>query len=76
MLSFEHCMNKCNRRANERETLTGLAFFSRIFEIDRPMSCLVCEIGYYRGGYISCLNHAPTPHKAVLGPTTRRIRLE
>jgi hypothetical protein len=34
------------------------------------------EIGYYRGGYISCLNHAPTPHKAVFGATTRRIRLE
>jgi hypothetical protein len=39
-------MNKCIRRVQEREVLTGLALLSRIFEIGRPVSYLVCEIGY------------------------------
>ncbi len=69
-------MNKCTRRAKEREALIGLAFMSRMFEVGRPVSYLVCEISDYRGRCISCLNHAPTPHKAVFEPTTRRIRLE
>lgn len=75
MLIFEHYINKYTRRTQEREVLTYLAIFSRIFEIGRPVYYLVCEIGYYRGGCITCLNHKPTPHKAVFGPTTRRIRL-
>ena len=69
-------MNKCTRRAQEREALIGLALMSRMFEIGSPASYLVCEIGYHRGRCISCLNYVPTPRKAVFGAATRRIRLE
>ncbi len=32
MLSFEHCMNKCARRAKEQEALIGWALMGRMFE--------------------------------------------
>ncbi len=74
MLILEHYINKYTRRTQERKALTYLALFSRIFEISRSVYYLVCEIGYYRGGCIACMNHASTLNKAVFGPTTRRIR--
>jgi hypothetical protein len=52
-------MNKRTRRTQEQEALTGLALFSMMFEIGRPVSCLVCEIGYHRGGCISYLDLTP-----------------
>jgi len=45
MLSFEHCMNKCTRLTEEGEDLIRLALMSKMFEIGRPESYLVCEIG-------------------------------
>jgi hypothetical protein len=47
-----------------------------MFEIGRPVSYLVCEIGYHRGRCISCLNHAPTPHKAVFGVRKNEMSVE
>ncbi len=73
---WEIPVNKCTRRVQEREALIGLALMSRMFEIGRPESHLLCEIGYHRGRCISCLNHAPTPRKVVFGAVTHRIRLE
>ena len=64
------------RARPQNEALTPLVLSSKMFEIDRLVSYLIREIGYQGGHCISCLNHVSTPREAVLGVTTRRIRLE
>ena len=51
------------------KALTGLELFCRISGLSRLVSCLVYEIGYYRGGCISYLSYAQMPHKVVFGKT-------
>jgi hypothetical protein len=73
-------LRSMNDEIQEWEALTGLALLSRMFEIDRLVSYLICEIGYHRETLYfmceSCVNAVKGCFPGENPPDTIGIRVD